>query len=167
MPSPASLSNTSQSRDSAGKNDSNYQKAVSFVVQHRKEPTLVFLYSVHTDHAGHTNKWMSPQYISAIEEADAAIGKFLDQLKTENLFNDTYFLLITDHGGINNGHGGISMSEMQIPWGITGPKIKRQGLSAFYNSNKNTSLAIAEIFNIKKKSLPKSWTGVIPEGIFK
>lgn len=147
--------------------DSNYQKALSFVVQHKKEPTLVFLYSVHTDHTGHAHKWMSPQYISAIEEADTAIGKFLDQLKAENLFDDTYFLLITDHGGINKGHGGVSMSEMQIPWGITGPRIKKQGLAAFYNSNKNTSFAIAEIFNIKRKFLPKSWTGVMPEGIFK
>ncbi|MBX3258064.1 MAG: alkaline phosphatase family protein [Chitinophagaceae bacterium] len=147
--------------------DSNYHKAYQFILEHKNEPTLVFLYSVHTDHAGHTHKWMSPEYISAIEEADAAIGALMDKLRSGNLFKDTYFLLITDHGGINNGHGGVSMSEMQVPWGVTGPNIKKQGLQEFYNSNKNTALVIAKIFNIKKRKLPRSWTGTVPEGIFK
>lgn len=149
------------------KYDSNYHKAFNFIVKHKEEPTLVFLYSVHTDHAGHTHKWMSPQYIQAIEEADVAIGKLLSDLKTENLFNSTHFILITDHGGIEKSHGGVSMREMQVPWGIVGPKIRKQGLSEFYNSNKNTSFAIAQVFSIKRKNLPKSWTGVLPDGVFK
>ncbi|MCH5599396.1 hypothetical protein MKP09_16495 [Niabella ginsengisoli] len=89
----------------------------------------------------------------------------MEQLKTKDLYKDTHFLFITDHGGVNKGHGGISMREMQIPWGIVGPKIKKQGLKDFYSSNKNTSLAIAKIFGIKK--LPKSWTGQLPDGVFK
>jgi len=147
------------------KYDSNYQKAYDFIIQNKNEPTFVFLYSVHTDHAGHTYSWMSPQYINAIEAADTAIGIFLDKLKTAHLYDDTYFLLITDHGGIKDGHGGVSMHEMQVPWAITGPSIKKQGLSNFYNSNKNTALVIAKIFNIK--NIPESWTGVVPKGIFK
>ena len=86
-------------------------------------------------------------------------------LKAANLYKNTYFLLITDHGGVGNGHGGTSMQEMQVPWAITGPPIKKQGLADFYNSNKNTALVIAEIFNIN--SIPASWTGVVPVGIFK
>ena len=147
--------------------DSNYQKAFNFIIKNKENPSLVFLYTVHTDHAGHTFNWMSPEYIKAIEEADAEIGKLVNNLKAEDLFNDTHFLLITDHGGIEKKHGGVSMHEMQIPWGVAGPKIKKQGVAEFYNSNKNTALVIAQIFGIKKKQLPKSWTGVIPEGIFK
>jgi predicted AlkP superfamily pyrophosphatase or phosphodiesterase len=144
----------------------NYQKALDFIVKYQQEPTLVFLYSVHTDHAGHAHKWMSDPYISAIEQADKAIGGFVEQLKKENLFEDTYFLLITDHGGIEYGHGGVSMNEMQVPWAITGPKIKNLGVTnAFYNSNKNTALVISRIFGLKE--LPKSWTGVAPKEIFK
>ena len=149
------------------KYDSNYQRAFNFLVKHQESPTLVFLYSVHTDHAGHTYNWMSPEYIQAIEEADVAIGRLMNNLKAVNLFNDTHFLLITDHGGIEKKHGGVSMHEMQIPWGIVGPKIKKQGLTEFYNSNKNTALAVSQIFGIKRKYLPKSWIGVVPEGIFK
>lgn len=144
----------------------NYAKAIDFAAKNANDPTLIFLYSVHTDHAGHRHKWMSPEYISAIEEADVAIGGFIEQLKARNLFNDTYFLLITDHGGVGTGHGGVSMKEMQTPWGITGPKIKSLGITAsFFSSNKNTSLVLAKIFGLK--GLPKSWTGMSPTEIFK
>jgi predicted AlkP superfamily pyrophosphatase or phosphodiesterase len=144
----------------------NYAKAIEFMTKNKKDPTLVFLYSVHTDHAGHTHNWMSPQYIEAIEEGDRAIGAFVAKLKAQNLYEDTYFLLITDHGGIAKGHGGVSVNEMQIPWAITGKKIKNLGLTdAFFNSNKNTSLVLSKIFGLK--AIPKSWTGIAPKEIFK
>lgn len=148
------------------KYDGNYAKALSFLEKNRNDPTLVFLYSVHTDHAGHSHNWMSPQYISAIEEADSAIGSFINNLKQQKLYDDTYFLLITDHGGIAKGHGGVTMNEMQIPWGITGKKIKNLSVTdSFFNSNKNTSLVLAKIFGLK--NIPKSWTGSAPKEIFK
>lgn len=145
--------------------DSNYNKAYDFIVKNKRHPEFVFLYSVHTDHAGHNYGWMTPQYISAIQSADSAIGVFIDKLKAADVFKDTYFLLITDHGGVGTGHGGTSMHEMQVPWAITGPTIKKTGLADFYNSNKNTALVIAKIFNVK--SIPSSWTGAVPQGIFK
>jgi predicted AlkP superfamily pyrophosphatase or phosphodiesterase len=143
----------------------NYGKAFDFMLKNRKDPALIFLYSVHTDHAGHEFGWMSDPYIKAIEAADVAIGALLDKLKAEGLYKDTHFLLITDHGGINKGHGGVSMNEMQIPWAITGPQIRKRGLVTDFNSNKNTSLVLARIFNINK--LPDAWTGILPNVIFK
>lgn len=143
----------------------NYAKAYDFIVKNQNQPTLVFLYSVHTDHAGHGYGWMTPQYIQAIEDADIAIGKLLEQLKTAGLYKGTHLLLITDHGGINKNHGGVSMNEMQVPWAITGPQIKKRGLITEFNSNKNTALVLAKIFGVKET--PDSWTGTIPKGIFK
>ncbi|WP_411971300.1 alkaline phosphatase family protein [Sphingobacterium sp. Lzh-3] len=144
----------------------NYSKAVKFIGENKNDPTLVFLYSVHVDHAGHGYGWMSPEYIAAIEEVDVEIGKFVQKLKDQNLDDDTYFLLLSDHGGIAKGHGGVSMNEMQIPFGITGKKIKNLGMTdAFFNSNRNTSWILAKIFGIK--DLPKSWTGIAPTEMFK
>lgn len=108
---------------------------------------------------------MTPQYIKAIEEADVAIGETMAQLKTSGLCNSTHFMLITDHGGINKGHGGVTMNEMQIPWGIVGPKIKKRGLIDDFNSNKNTSLILARIFGVTQ--LPKVWTGVLLNSVIK
>lgn len=144
----------------------NYAKALKFIGENKNDPTLVFLYSVHVDHAGHGYGWMSPEYIAAIEEVDVEIGKFVQKLKDQNLYDDTYFLLLSDHGGIAKGHGGVSMNEMQIPFGITGKKIKNLGMTdAFFNSNRNTSWILAKIFGIK--DLPKSWTGIAPTEMFK
>jgi hypothetical protein len=59
------------------------------------------------------------------------------------------------------------MEEMQVPWAITGPEIKKQGLASMYNSNKNTALVVARLFDIKENELPKCWVGSVPEGIFR
>ncbi|RYZ21549.1 MAG: nucleotide pyrophosphatase, partial [Sphingobacteriales bacterium] len=144
---------------------SNYNKAFEFLKRHQKDPTLVFLYSVHTDHAGHEHGWMTQPYVSAIEAADKAIGALIDRLKQADLFEGTHFMLITDHGGIKKGHGGMSLNEMQIPWGITGPRIKKLGIFEEPNSNMNTSLALARIFGVK--DFPEYWTGALPKFVFK
>ncbi len=142
-----------------------YAKAFDFLQANRENPTLVFLYSVHVDHAGHSIGWMTPQYIKAIEDIDVEIGLLLDKLKAAKLSDDTHFLLITDHGGIKKGHGGVSRSEMEVPWGIAGPRVRNGGLITTFNSNKNTAIVLAELFKLKK--LPAVWTGTLPAGVLK
>ena len=142
----------------------NYEKALSFLKENRKHPTLVFLYSVHTDHAGHKYKWMSPEYIKSIEEADVEIGRFINKMKQEGLYNDTHFMFLTDHGGINYGHGGVSTDEMIVPWGITGPRIKKGFKITEANNTVNTAATILHLFKVKQ---PLSWTGEVIESIFK
>lgn len=140
----------------------NYEKAFNFLVENRQTPTLVFLYSVHTDHAGHKYKWMSPEYIRSIEEADVEIGKFLDKMKQEDLYEDTHFMFLTDHGGIEYGHGGLSVDEMIVPWGITGPKIKKRVKMEEPNNTVNTASVILHLFRVEQ---PAGWTGEVPKSI--
>lgn len=142
----------------------NYQKAINFIARNQDKPTVVFLYSVHTDHAGHRHKWMSPEYIHSIEEADVQIGKFINEMKEKGLYKDTHFMFLSDHGGINNGHGGVTINEMIVPWGITGPKIKKGFKIEEPNNTVNTASVILRLFKIKQ---PLSWTGEVPESIFK
>lgn len=142
----------------------NYDKAFNFIVKNKKDPTLVFLYSVHTDHAGHSHKWMSPQYIKSIEEADVQIGIFLDKMKKEGLYDSTNFMFLSDHGGIEYGHGGVSVDEMIVPWGITGPRIKKGLTIEEPNNTVNTAAMILHLFGLKK---PLAWTGEVLESVFK
>lgn len=142
----------------------NYEKAFNFLVENREDPTLVFLYSVHTDHAGHKHKWMSPEYIRSIEEADVEIGKFIEKMKQEDLYDDTHFMFLTDHGGIGNGHGGVSTDEMIVPWGIAGPGIAKGMRMVEANNTVNTAAVILHLFKVKK---PSCWTGEVPTSIFK
>ena len=140
----------------------NYEKAFSFLKANREKPTLIFLYSVHTDHAGHKYKWMSSEYIRSIEEADIEIGKVLENMKRDGLYEDTHFMFLTDHGGIEYGHGGVSTNEMIVPWGITGPGIRTGFKRTEPNNTVNTAATILRLFNVDK---PLSWTGEIPGSI--
>lgn len=142
----------------------NYQKALAFLKANRNNPTLVFLYSVHTDHAGHKYQWMSPEYIRSIEEADVEIGKFIDRMKQEGMYDDTHFMFLSDHGGINYGHGGVSTDEMIVPWGITGPGIRKGFQIEEANNTVNTAATILHLFKVKQ---PLSWTGEVIQSIFK
>jgi predicted AlkP superfamily pyrophosphatase or phosphodiesterase len=142
----------------------NYDRAFKFIVENSNNPTLVFLYSVHTDHAGHDHKWMSKEYIQSIEEADVQIGLFLDKIKQEGLFDDTHFMFLSDHGGIEYGHGGVTVDEMIVPWGITGPGVKSSYILEAPNNTVNTASSILYLFGIEQ---PASWTGQIPYSIFR
>lgn len=144
----------------------NYDKAFNFLKKNADSPTIVFLYSVHTDHAGHRHKWMSPEYIRSIEEADVEIGKLLEKMRAEGIFDDTHFFFLTDHGGIGNGHGGVSKEEMIVPWGIVGPKIKKGIKITEANNTVNTATTILRLFDLEKEK-PLCWTGKVPESIFK
>lgn len=142
----------------------NYRKAMDFIIENQKKPTFVFLYSVHTDHAGHGHGWMSPEYIRSIEEADVQIGKFISEMKEKGLYEDTNIMFLSDHGGIKNGHGGVTVDEMIVPWGVTGPKIKKGLKIQEPNNTVNTGAVILRMFKVKQ---PLSWTGEVPESIFK
>lgn len=141
-----------------------YEKAYDFIVENKKNPTVIFLYSVHTDHAGHKHGWMSDEYIQSIEEADVEIGKFLQKLKEEDLYKSTHFMFLSDHGGINKGHGGVTTNEMIVPWGITGPGIKKGMRITEPNNTVNTAVMILHLFKIKK---PLAWTGEVIDSVFK
>lgn len=141
----------------------NYEKALKFMLENRNQPTLVFLYSVRTDHAGHKYKWMSPEYIKSIEEADVEIGKLLEQMKQNGIYDDTHFFFLTDHGGIEYGHGGVSTDEMIVPWGLTGPGIAKGLRMTEPNNTVNTAAVILRLFGVEQ---PKAWTGEVPASIF-
>lgn len=142
----------------------NYQAALDFLKENKDVPTLTFLYSVHTDHAGHSHQWMSAEYIQSIEEVDVKIGEFVSKLKEEGLYEDSHFLLFTDHGGIGHGHGGTSPNEMLVPWMVKGPGIAKGKKLTSPNSNTNTAAIVAKLFGIEQT--PESWIGRVPAELF-
>ena len=138
-------------------------RAMQFIGENRSDRMFVFLYNLHTDHIGHSYAWMSPEYIQSIEEGDAQVGRVIDFLKKEKLFKDSHLMFITDHGGINYGHGGLLPVEMTVPWIISGPGIKKGFTIEEPNNTVNTAATVLRLFGIEQ---PLSWTGEVPESIF-
>ena len=137
-------------------------RALDFMVRNASAPTFVFLYEVGTDHAGHHHGWMSDEYIKSIEDVDKAVGDLVDGMKKAGIYDDTFILIMTDHGGINFGHGKFSHFEMDIPWAIKGPGIEPGILEEVYFTV-NTAPLIAGIFGAKA---PYCWAGKAPESLF-
>ena len=85
-------------------------------------------------------------------------------MQEKGLYEATHFMFLSDHGGIKRGHGRVTVDEMIVPWGITGPKIKKGLIIEEPNNTVNTAAVILHLFKVKQ---PLSWTGEVPKSIFK
>jgi len=75
------------------------------------------------DGVGHTFGWMSPQQISVIERADAAVGTLLEGLAANGLSQSTLIILTADHGGHAFTHGSDAPEDTTVPWIMAGPGV--------------------------------------------
>lgn len=141
-----------------------YDRAMEFIKENRAAPQFIFLYNGHTDEVGHKHEWMSPEYIKSIEDGDAQVGRIMDFLKKEGLYEGTHIFFISDHGGVGKGHGGVSEEEMIVPWVLRGPGIKVGYTITEPNNTVNTASTVLSLFGLEQ---PLCWTGEVPMSIFK
>lgn len=84
------------------------------------EIDFLFIHFDETDAAGHGFGFspLVPQYMNAIEGADAEIGEVIQALNNRPTINQEEWLIVstTDHGGQGFGHGGNSDNERKIWW---------------------------------------------------
>lgn len=139
-----------------------FEKATPWIIEN--DPLFTFIYIGHPDHIGHTHQWGSKEYIEALEDVDDALGTFFKQLELAGLYDDTHFIVVTDHGGVGYGHGGLSMEEIQVPWIIKGPGIIQNRLIEQYGDVYNTAATISYLLDIPS---PEEWTGRPYLGAFK
>ena len=121
-----------------------------------KKPNFLFVHLHDVDSVGHQIGHGTPEYYAAIERTDTHIGTILKSIEDAGIAESTVVLFTADHGGINKGHGLITMNEMQIPWIIKGPGIKKdyelsQSIMTF-----DTAATIAELL---KLNAPQVWIG--------
>ncbi|MEZ4828282.1 MAG: alkaline phosphatase [Bacteroidia bacterium] len=90
-----------------------------------KQPAYCFVHLDHVDHAGHEFGHGSPEYYASVERADSLIGQILEAVKSTDMAGSTMVLICADHGGINKGHGGYTLAEMEIPFILWGKGIKK------------------------------------------
>lgn len=127
-------------------------EAVASIRSHR--PELTFVHLDHVDHAGHTHGWKSPEYYASVEVADFLIGQALQAIQEAGMADDTLILVTADHGGKGTKHGGSTMDEIEIPWILAGPGVRRgHELTTFVNTY-DTAATIAHAFALK---VPDAW----------
>lgn len=121
-----------------------------------KKPTFLFVHLHDVDSVGHAAGHDTPEYYQVVEQTDVHVGEILKAIREAGIEKNTVILFTADHGGIQKGHGSISMQEMQVPWIISGPGIRKnhpltQSIMAF-----DMAATIARLFNIKQ---PQVWIG--------
>lgn len=121
-----------------------------------KRPALLNVVFDEPDHVGHLIGHDTPEYYEKLKELDGYIGDIVQAVKDAGMIDNTIFILTADHGGVNLGHGGKTMLEMQTPFIISGKNVK-QGL-VFTESMMQFDVAstIAYIFGIEQ---PQAWIG--------
>jgi predicted AlkP superfamily pyrophosphatase or phosphodiesterase len=97
-------------------------QAVAFIRGRR--PALVFVHLDHVDLAGHEHGWMSLPYLAAIEQADVLVERLVSALDETAQRPRTIIMLSADHGGTGMRHGGLTPTEIEIPWIISGPAVR-------------------------------------------
>ncbi|MDO5570688.1 MAG: alkaline phosphatase [Bacteroidales bacterium] len=129
-----------------------------------KKPNFLGIIFDNPDETGHAKGWESKDYYSKVEELDKYIGEIINATKKAGIYDNTIFIITADHGGINMGHGGKTMKEMETPFIVFGKNIKQ--LPDFEESMMQFDVAatIAYIFNTP---MPQVWIGRPMKQIFK
>jgi len=122
------------------------ERAGEFIVARR--PHLTFIHLDDVDHAGHKHGWLSSQYDEALRDADRLIGGLVDRLKKAGLLERTAILITSDHGGKGDRHGGLTMSEIEIPWILTAPGVVRGETNRLVNTY-DTAPTLSRLLGIK------------------
>ena len=130
-----------------------------------RHPALVAICYDGPDHTGHTAGHDTPEYYEKLKELDMYVGQIVQAVKDAGLLDDTIFILTSDHGGIDKGHGGKTMQEMETAFIISGKNIKK-GLRFDDVSMMQYDVAstIARIFHLEQ---PQVWIGRPMEIVFK
>lgn len=128
------------------------KRAIAFLKE--KRPNLLFLQLDHVDHAGHTFGHGSAEYFASVEVADKLLGQLMDALESDKILSDTTILVTSDHGGVNKGHGGATMPELEIPWILAGPGVARNKEITTPINTYDTAATIAWLFHVKT---PDAW----------
>lgn len=129
-----------------------------FAVQYIKEkkPQLLAVCFDEPDHVGHSIGHDTPEYYAKMHELDGYIARIVQAVKDAGIYDDTVFVITSDHGGINTGHGGITLMEMNTPFIITGKGVRSTGNFTEVMMQTDVSPTIAHILGLTP---PQAWTG--------
>lgn len=129
-----------------------------------KKPHLLAVCFDNPDHVGHKAGHDTPEYYAKLKELDGYVARIIQAVKDAGMLEQTIFILTADHGGIDKGHGGKTMQEMQTPFIISGRNV-RKGLE-FRESMMQYDVAstIAYIFDLEQ---PQVWIGRPMKQVFR
>lgn len=129
-----------------------------------KKPQLVAIVFDEPDHVGHVEGHDTPAFYAKVHELDGYIARIIQAVKDAGIYDDTIFIITADHGGINKGHGALTLPEMETPFVIAGKGIKAGGEFQESMMQYDVASTIAYIFGLTQ---PQVWVGKPMLQVFK
>jgi len=121
-----------------------------------RSPALMVVHLDLVDHTGHTRGWSTPDYVQAVEKADALVAPLLTAIDNTGMRASTIVMISADHGGVGKSHGGFTKAEIEVPWIISGPGVKRGHLIEASVSTTDTAPTILFVLGVPA---PAVWVG--------
>ncbi len=122
----------------------------------RAKPNLVGVIFDNPDHVGHADGHDTPAYYEVLTKLDGYIGQIVQAVNEAGILDDTVFIITADHGGINKGHGGKTMEEMETAFIISGKNVKKGYNFTESMMQFDVAPTIGWIFNLLQ---PQVWIG--------
>lgn len=139
---------------SEGNEDLTADSAVAIIK--REKPLLTWVVFDQPDGAGHKYGHDTEGYYNELQRIDSLVGKVVEATKEAGIFDNTVFVLLGDHGGIDKGHGGKTVEEVNITWLISGKGAKKNYTIENPVIIYDTAPTIAWLFGL---NMPEAWRG--------
>lgn len=130
------------------------RKAVEYIKN--KRPDFLFVYFSNPDETGHRDGWLSKEYNAACDSVDKYVGILMNTINETFDAKKTAVMFSSDHGGINKGHGGKTLREMETPLIIVNPKLPQNHKIDYPVMRYDTAPTIAQLLGVKS---PDVWRG--------
>lgn len=128
-----------------------------------EKPAFTFIHFDEPDGAGHNAGHNSPGYYEELKRVDTRLERILQGIKEAGIENETIVLVVSDHGGIDYGHGGKNIDEVAIPFFIKGPGIKVGHKIESPMIIYDYGTILARLLGVEPHD---AWRGQVPEEIF-
>ncbi len=121
-----------------------------------EKPLFTFLYYGLPEETGQSKGFGTTAYYQSVTDIDTEVGKIISGLKEFGMAQNTTIVITSDHGGAGHGNSGENRVELEVPWIISGPGIRKNVLLEITNDLTNTAPSIARILGLKT---PAEWIG--------
>ena len=129
------------------------------------KPTFLFVQMDSVDGAGHTFDYGTPEHLDRINVVDNYLGDIHEAAKEAGILDDTLFIAISDHGGINRAHGGWTDVEKYVTFAAKGKGISKSEIEEM--NIRDLAAIVLYALGIDLPALDEQgWTSQIPAKIF-
>ncbi|KOP31340.1 alkaline phosphatase family protein [Exiguobacterium acetylicum] len=94
-------------------------------IVHEEDPDLLAIQLIGTDQTGHSRGTLYSEYVQKIEEADALLAEFCEELDRLGKLEDATLIVMADHGQADGigGHGHLDEGERFVPFWMYGKNV--------------------------------------------